>query len=92
VWNKKKKSFAGSSSGFQYSPQKTEESAYPSLENAKFPKGTKIQHQLYGQGIIVVSEGSGEQEKVTIKFYDGTLKKFIAKFTPMEKLTEQDLI
>ena len=63
---------------------------YPSL--ASFPKGTKIQHQLYGQGIVILCEGSGEQEKVTIKFYDGSLKKFIAKFAPMTKLTEQDFL
>jgi DNA helicase-2/ATP-dependent DNA helicase PcrA len=62
------------------------------LSSAIYPKGTKIQHQLYGQGIVISTEGSGEQEKVTIKFFDGSLKKFMAKFAPMSKLTEQDFL
>ncbi|MDH4467844.1 MAG: 3'-5' exonuclease [Bacteriovoracaceae bacterium] len=102
-WKKKSKNFHSgssysdsgnhfSSNTFQDSDPLVDVPSYVAMDLSKFPKGTKIQHQLYGQGIVVMCEGSGEQEKVTVKFYDGSLKKFMAKFTPMEKLTEQDFL
>lgn len=53
---------------------------------AKFPKGSKVNHGLYGQGIILESEGHGKDEKVVIKFSDGAKKKFMVKFAPLTLL------
>lgn len=49
-----------------------------------YPKGSKIKHGLYGNGEVLDSEGSGNQEKVVIKFQDGAKKKFMVKFAPLE--------
>lgn len=50
---------------------------------AKFPKGSRVAHGLYGQGVILESEGHGKDEKVVIKFSDGAKKKFMVKFAPL---------
>lgn len=54
-----------------------------SVVKAKYPKGAKIRHALYGDGRVEESEGSGGDEKVTIKFLDGNRKKFMVKFAPL---------
>lgn len=51
-----------------------------------FKKGKRIRHSLYGKGKILSSEGQGNDEKVTILFYDGTRKKFMVKYAPLELL------
>lgn len=57
-----------------------------SVVKPKFPKGAKIRHALYGDGKVEDSEGSGNDEKVTIKFLDGNRKKFMVKFAPLSLL------
>ena len=52
----------------------------------KYPAGSKVQHKIYGAGQVKKSEGFGPDEKVTIKFTDGSLKKFMVKFAPLEKI------
>jgi DNA helicase-2/ATP-dependent DNA helicase PcrA len=51
----------------------------------KFPVGTAVNHKLYGKGKIIDAEGIGKEEKVVILFNDGTRKKFLVKFAPIEK-------
>lgn len=51
--------------------------------SSKFPKGSNIIHSLYGNGLVLESEGNGSDEKVVIKFSDGTRKKFMVKFAPL---------
>jgi len=51
-----------------------------------YPKGTIISHAIYGDGVVKDVEGSGSDEKVTIKFTDGTQKKFLVKFAPIVKV------
>ncbi len=57
-----------------------------SVVKSKFPKGTKIRHALYGDGKVEDTEGSGNDEKVTIKFLDGNRKKFMVKFAPLTEI------
>lgn len=54
-----------------------------SFHQPKFPKGAMVTHSLYGAGKVEDSEGSGADEKVTIKFTDGARKKFMVKFAPI---------
>ena len=53
---------------------------------ANHPSGSKILHALYGEGIVLESEGLGQDEKVTIQFRDGIRKKFMVKFAPLERV------
>ncbi|MDD0854541.1 3'-5' exonuclease [Halobacteriovorax sp. GB3] len=56
------------------------------MPKAKYPKGSKVVHTLYGEGLILNSEGFGTDEKVTIQFSDGARKKFMVKFAPLTLL------
>lgn len=57
-----------------------------SFYESKFPKGSKIEHSLYGKGIVESTEGSGADEKVMIRFSDGNKKRFMVKFAPITLL------
>lgn len=54
-----------------------------SYSQAKFPKGSKVIHGLYGKGTVLDSEGSGSDEKVMVKFIDNSKKRFMVKFAPL---------
>lgn len=56
------------------------------IVRSKYAKGSGISHSLYGKGTVLSSEGSGDNEKVTIRFFDGTRKKFMVKFAPLNLL------
>ncbi len=56
------------------------------LKRSKFPKGCRIQHALYGHGIVLDTQGFGNDEKVVIKFSDGMRKKFMVRFAPLEQV------
>ncbi|MBT3981322.1 MAG: UvrD-helicase domain-containing protein [Bacteriovoracaceae bacterium] len=52
-------------------------------QSASYQKGQKVTHSLYGEGVVWTTEGFGSEEKVTIKFPGGVLKKFMVKFAPL---------
>ena len=56
------------------------------VSTSNYPSGSKIMHALYGEGLVLDSEGMGQDEKVTIQFRDGIRKKFMVKFAPLQKL------
>jgi DNA helicase-2/ATP-dependent DNA helicase PcrA len=58
----------------------------PQKPKAKFPKGSKVVHSLYGEGKILETSGIGQDEKIVIKFIDGARKKFMVKFAPVTLL------
>lgn len=49
----------------------------------KYPKGSRVSHSLYGEGQVLDASRSGADEVVTIKFYDGSKKKFAVKYAPL---------
>jgi DNA helicase II / ATP-dependent DNA helicase PcrA len=57
----------------------------PVAKMSNYPSGSKIIHALYGEGLVLDSEGMGQDEKVTIQFRDGIRKKFMVKFAPLQK-------
>lgn len=57
-----------------------------SKPNSMYPQGSKVKHKLYGIGAVLETEGSGPDEKIVIKFNDGTRKKFMVKFAPIERV------
>jgi DNA helicase II / ATP-dependent DNA helicase PcrA len=54
-----------------------------SAPNLKYPKGSRVSHSLYGEGVVKNSSKSGPDEIVVIQFYDGSSKKFSAKHAPL---------
>lgn len=99
-WNKTKKGIPVKQSyvrdGVDYDPEFSQDTSYDDegestfyqiqQERSEYPKGCKIKHQLYGEGVVLDSEGFGGDEKVVIKFKDGARKKFMVKYSPLERL------
>lgn len=44
------------------------------------PTAAWLIHETYGKGEVIAREGQGAQEKVTLRFGPGTIKKFMVKF------------
>lgn len=91
--NKKKKNF----SGIDYDEEFSQENSFVEhdkdyyvpkqvLKAHTYENGDSIKHKLYGIGSILSSDGFGTNEKVTIQFSDGTKKKFLLKFAPLERI------
>lgn len=47
---------------------------------AEFPVACKVTHKVFGDGIVIGSEGAGELEKVTVQFRKSGIKKILASF------------
>ena len=51
-----------------------------------FRVGARVKHTKYGTGVVLRSEGAGEDAKLTVSFPGYGLKKFVAKFAALEKI------
>lgn len=49
-------------------------------------KGVKVRHPKYGEGVVFLREGDGEDAKITVQFAKFGIKKLIEKFAQLEKL------
>jgi len=60
-----------------------------SLSSAKstgLSKGHKVRHPTFGVGSVYATEGSGDQQKVSVVFADHTVKKFVLKYAKLERV------
>jgi DNA helicase-2/ATP-dependent DNA helicase PcrA len=48
-----------------------------------FRRGARVRHPEYGAGVILLVEGSGDQEKLTVYFDRAGRKKFVARFSQL---------
>lgn len=48
-----------------------------------FRRGARVRHAEYGVGVILLVEGSGDQEKLTVYFDRAGRKKFVARFSQL---------
>jgi DNA helicase-2/ATP-dependent DNA helicase PcrA len=58
----------------------------PVTNGGEFSKGQRVRHPTFGVGSIFQTEGSGEQQKVSVLFSDQTIKKFVAKYARLERV------
>ncbi|HKQ09379.1 MAG TPA: UvrD-helicase domain-containing protein [Blastocatellia bacterium] len=52
----------------------------------QFRVGARVKHAKYGTGVVLRSEGAGDDAKLTVSFPGYGLKKFVARFAALEKL------
>jgi DNA helicase-2/ATP-dependent DNA helicase PcrA len=52
---------------------------------SQFRVGARVKHEKYGTGVVLRTEGAGEDAKLTISFPGYGQKKFVAKFVALEK-------
>lgn len=48
-----------------------------------FRRGGRVRHPEYGVGVVLLVEGSGDQEKLTVYFDRAGRKKFVARFSQL---------
>lgn len=58
----------------------------PKKRAQSYSENDWVKHKIYGKGKIAEVNGSGADEKVVILFSDGSRKKFLVKFAPLERL------
>lgn len=51
-----------------------------------FQTGDEVQHQIFGQGVVIESKPSGGDEQVTVAFAGVGLKRLMANMAPMKKI------
>ena len=51
-----------------------------------FNVGDEVQHNLFGVGVILVLNGTGENQKVGVEFAGGLRKKLIVKYARLKKI------
>jgi DNA helicase-2/ATP-dependent DNA helicase PcrA len=49
-------------------------------------KGSRVQHGKYGEGIVILREGDGEDAKLTVHFAQHGVKKLMEKFAQLKRL------
>jgi DNA helicase II / ATP-dependent DNA helicase PcrA len=59
---------------------------YDASSDSEFKKGMRVKHPTFGVGSIYQTEGTGDQQKVSVLFADNTLKKFVAKYARLERV------
>lgn len=59
--------------------------AAPSDSHGELRVGAHVRHAKYGTGVVLRSEGAGDDAKLTVSFPGYGHKKFIAKFAALEK-------
>jgi DNA helicase-2/ATP-dependent DNA helicase PcrA len=50
-----------------------------------FRKGDRVRHPKYGEGIVYLREGEGEEAKITVQFSRFGLKKLVEKYAQLQK-------
>ena len=49
-------------------------------------EGQRVRHSKYGEGTVLIREGSGEDAKLTVMFHRHGLKKLMEKFANLRKI------
>jgi len=84
--------FAGKAGGFKPGAFPRQTSSRPSMEipastgAANLKKGQRVRHSKYGEGIILMREGDGEDAKLTVLFTRHGMKKLMEKFANLQKI------
>ena len=66
-------------------PPAAAEAAPATGKTPSWRKGQAVCHPKFGDGVVTLSEGTGETAKITVQFKRYGLKKLIAKYAQLEK-------
>ena len=56
---------------------------YNSNKDSPYRRGIKVRHPVFGIGIVRASIGTSDQQKLTIAFQNGLIKKILAKYAEL---------
>jgi DNA helicase-2/ATP-dependent DNA helicase PcrA len=55
-------------------------------ESGGLRRGSRVRHATFGDGVVLQTEGSGSEAKLTVFFDRAGKKKFVAKYANLEKI------
>jgi len=55
-------------------------------ESSGFRAGDRVRHNTFGEGMVLATQGSGDQAKVTVHFQRVGVKTIVLAYAPLEKL------
>jgi len=73
------------SRGAEERRSKADSASRPADAQGPFRVGARVKHAKYGTGVVLRSEGAGDDAKLTVSFPGYGQKKFVAKFAALEK-------
>jgi DNA helicase-2/ATP-dependent DNA helicase PcrA len=74
----------GGSAGSSFARPKMEIPVAPAPKG--LTKGSRVRHGKYGEGMVVLREGEGDDANLTVHFAKFGVKKLIEKFAQLEKI------
>jgi len=82
------RSSGSASSAARSAPSKSSapSSASASGGGAGVKRGSRVEHPILGEGVVIAIEGSGAQQKITVIFDRAGKKKLLAKYANLEQL------
>ena len=61
----------------------------PAIRSAdEFAPGEKVKHDVFGEGVVVSSSGSGSDTQVTVAFVGEGVKRLMLSFAPIERIVD----
>ena len=54
----------------------------------EFAPGEKVKHEVFGEGVVVSSSGSGSDTQVTVAFVGEGVKRLMLSFAPIERIVD----
>jgi DNA helicase-2/ATP-dependent DNA helicase PcrA len=54
----------------------------------EFAPGEKVKHDVFGEGVVVSSSGSGSDTQVTVAFVGEGVKRLMLSFAPIERIVD----
>ena len=73
---------------FKSSYERDTVQAVEGREEAGFRLGDKVFHNKFGEGIIVQQDGKGQDTTISIAFPNAGIKKFLAVYAPIKKISK----
>ncbi len=83
-------SFPGEAGRFPGHREREAAAGRPRPTALRFQTGDRVQHDLFGQGVVIASEPAGDDEQVTVAFAGVGLKRLMAGVAPMVRIEVRD--
>jgi len=74
--------------GRTQTPARSVSAGRPQAASSHFQTGDTVQHQVFGEGVVIESKLVGSDEQVTVAFAGAGLKRLIASMAPLEKVED----
>jgi DNA helicase-2/ATP-dependent DNA helicase PcrA len=68
------------------SPEKPAAKARPQAPLISLNVGDRVNHKIFGEGVVISLSGSGDDQQVTVNFDSAGVKRLLLSYAPLEKI------